>query len=153
MSCRWAELLLLACASAAASNGEAQQVHELGIQGVITSSDPLLGVAGPYGALRVSGRTRISAFAGAGASDGDLAWRAEALAHFLLSPARRRSWGAYLGGGLAAVGGPVSRGYLVLTVGAEARPGSSSGWVAELGVGGGVRVGIGYRWRRFPRGW
>jgi hypothetical protein len=149
----WAELLVAAGAALSATPGNTQQIGEIGIQAVVTSSDPAVGVVGPYGALRTSGRTRISASVGGGVSDDDFAWRAEALGHFLLSPDRRRGWGAYLAGGLAAVGGPVNRGYIVLTFGAEGRPGGPSGWVAELGVGGGVRIGVGYRWRRFPRAW
>jgi hypothetical protein len=143
----WAELLVAACAAMSATPGNTQQVGEIGIQGIVTSSGPALVVVGPYGALRASGRTRISASVGGGASDGAFAWRAEALGHFLLSPDRRRGSGAYVAGGLAAVGGPVNRGYIVLTLGAEGRPGGSSGWVAEVGIGGGVRIGVGYRWR------
>jgi hypothetical protein len=149
----WAKLLVAAAgATLSATPGEAQQFGEIGIQGVVTSSEPVLGVGGAYGAIRTSGRVRISAFLGGGASDGDFAWRAEALGHFLLSPGRRRGWGPYLAGGIAAVGGPVSRGYIVLTLGMEQRPGGPSGWVAEVGLGGGLRVGLGYRWRRLPRG-
>ncbi|HEV2085193.1 MAG TPA: hypothetical protein VGR09_08920 [Gemmatimonadales bacterium] len=149
----WTELLVAACAALSATPGNTQQIGEIGIQGIVTSSDPALVVVGPYGALRTSGRTRVSASAGGGASDGAFAWRAEALGHFLLSPDRRHGWGVYVAGGLAAVGGPVNRGYIVLTLGAEGRPGGSSGWVAEVGIGGGVRIGLGYRWRRFPRTW
>lgn len=149
----WAELLVAASAATSATPGDAQQIGEIGIQAMVTSSEPALAVGGPYGALRTSGRTRISAAVGGGASDGDFAWRAEALGHFLLSPDRRSGWGAYVAGGLAAVGGPVNRGYIVLTLGAEGRPGGASGWVAEVGVGGGIRLGLGYRWRRFPRVW
>jgi hypothetical protein len=147
----WTELLVAAGAALSATPGNTQQIGEIGIQGIVTSSDPALIVVGPYGALRTSGRTRFSASVGGGASDGAFAWRAEALGHFLLSPDRRHGWGAYVAGGLAAVGGPVNRGYIVLTLGAEGRPGGSSGWVAEVGIGGGVRIGLGYRWRRFPR--
>jgi hypothetical protein len=149
----WAELLVAACAALRATPGNTQQIGEIGIQGIATLSDPALAVVGAYGALRTSGRTRISASAGGGVLGGDFAWRAEALGHFLLSPDRRQGWGAYVAGGLAAVGGPIDRGYIVLTLGAEGRPGGSSGWVAEVGVGGGVRIGLGYRWRRFPRTW
>jgi hypothetical protein len=134
-----------------ATPADAQQTSEIGIQGIGTSSEPVLGVGGPYGALRVSGRTRISGFLGGGISDGTFAWRAEALGHFLLSPDRRDGWGPYVAGGIAAVGGPVHREYIVLTLGIEERPGGSSGWVAEMGIGGGVRLGLGYRWRRIPR--
>jgi hypothetical protein len=128
----------------------AQQGTELGAQVVATASDPALAVAAVYGAVRTSARTRLSAAAGLGASAGDLAFRGEVLGHFLLSPAKWRGPGFYFAGGLAAVDGPVDRGYLVLTVGLEDRPAAASGWGVELGVGGGVRVMLGYRWRWFP---
>ena len=145
----WAELLAVSGALAGAAPATAQQVREIGIEAIATSSDPVLAVAGAYAGIRSSGRTRFSATLGAGGSGGELAWRAEVLGHFLLSPDRRRAWGAYLAGGLAAVGGPVSRGYLVLALGMEQRPGAGSGWAAEAGVGGGVRIALAYRWRRF----
>jgi hypothetical protein len=142
----WAELATLSLAVSV--SGEAQQAREIGLQTLGTSSDPALFVIGPYGAFRAGARTRVSASIAAGVSDGDLAWRAEGLGHFLLSPERQHGWGAYFAGGVAVVGGPVDRGYIVLTLGAESRPGGSSGWVAELGVGGGLRAALGYRWRR-----
>jgi hypothetical protein len=145
MRLRWAELLVLCLVASAPAQAQAR---EIGFQAVVTSSEPALLVAGPYGALRTGGRTRVSASVAAGVSDGEFAWRAEGLGHFLLTPDRRNGWGPYFAGGLAVVGGPVARGYIVLTLGMEGRPGSSSGWVAELGVGGGVRFGVGYRWRR-----
>jgi hypothetical protein len=148
MRFRWGRVLVAAVAFPLPS--VAQQIREIGIQGVGTASDPALAVAGVYGGLRTSGRTRLSASVGAGISGSELAWRGELLAHFLLSPEERRKAGAYIAGGIAAVEGAVSRGYLVLTVGIEARPRSSSGWALEAGVGGGVRIALGYRWRRFP---
>jgi hypothetical protein len=126
----------------------AQQVREIGLQATATASDPALVLGGVYGALRTSLRTRISVAAGAGAGDGDAAWRGELLAHFLLNPDRHRGVGVYGAGGLALVGGPVDEGYLVLTLGLEARPGGRSGWFVEGGIGGGVRLAAGYRWRR-----
>jgi len=131
----------------------AQQVTEFGLMGIATASDPTLVVAGGYGAIRTSRRTRISAGLGAGVSDGRAAWRGELLAHFLLNPTRRRGVGVYGAGGIAAVGGQVDQGYLVLTLGLETRPGGRSGWFVEAGVGGGVRVAAGVRWRRWPPGW
>jgi hypothetical protein len=144
----WRELLVVAGALPTA--GAAQQIRELGIQAIGTASDPALGVAGVYGGLRTSGRTRLSASLGAGISGGDLAWRGELLAHFLLSPEERRRAGAYVAGGVALVEGAASRGYLVLTLGIEQRPRSRSGWALEMGIGGGARLGLGYRWRWFP---
>ena len=146
----WAKLGLAAWLTTSTTQGQAQGVRELGIQGVATASDPASVVAGPYAAIRISRRTRVSAFLGGGVSDDRFSWRAEALGYFLISPDRRRGWGPYLGGGIAAAGGRTDRGYMVLTLGAEGRPRGLSGWVAEVGVGGGVRLAVGYRWRWFP---
>jgi len=162
MASRWARrpaagrALAALLAAAAGSRGApvaAQQVTEFGVMGIATASDPALVVGGGYGAIRTSQRTRISAGLGAGVSDGRAAWRGELLAHFLLNPTRRRGVGIYGAGGVAAVGGPVDQGYLVLTLGLEARPGERSGWFVEAGVGGGARLAVGVRWRRWPPGW
>lgn len=153
MPLRWSDLLLPAGLLAQVGTAAAQEGRELGVQAIVTASDPAVAVAGGYGALRTSARTRMSVALGAGVSSGELAGRAELLGHFLLSPGRPRGAGFYLAGGVAAVSGPIGRGYLVLAVGLEDRPAAGSGWALELGVGGGVRVSAGYRWRwlRFPR--
>jgi len=142
----WPELVLAGTLMAVTPLA-AQQGKELGVQVVATASDPALAIAGVYGGVRTSDRTRLSAAAGAGVSSGDLAFRGEVLGHFLLSPSQRTGPGFYFAGGLAVVEGPVGRSYLVLTVGLEDRPGAVSGWGVEVGVGGGVRVLLGYRWR------
>ncbi|HUR94688.1 MAG TPA: hypothetical protein VMY76_08895 [Gemmatimonadales bacterium] len=142
-----APVLALILSIGGASEAAAQRGTEIGVLGVVTASDPALAVAGAFAALRTSRRTRVSIGAGAGMSDGDAAWRGELLAHFLLSPGRRRGVGLYGAGGVAVVGGPVEQGYVVLALGVESRPGARSGWFAEAGVGGGVRLAIGYRWR------
>jgi hypothetical protein len=145
----WASLPVVAMPLAAMSL-PAQQVTEFGVQAIGTASDPALAVAAGYAGLRVSRRFRVSAAAGLGGSGGGTAWRGELLAHFLLAPRARRGLGGYAAGGIAAVGGPVDQGYLVLTLGIEARPGGRSGWFLEAGVGGGARLAAGYRWRHFP---
>jgi hypothetical protein len=70
----------------------------------------------------------------------------------LLAPEERDKPGFYLAGGIAGVVGPVDRGYLTLTAGLESSPSSGSGWAVEAGIGGGFRVALGYRWRRFALG-
>lgn len=150
MALRWLSAVAALCAAAPAG---AQQAKELGIQATGTLSDPALGVGGVYGAWRPSARSRISAALGVGGSDGETAWRGELLVHFLLAPARKHGPGAYLAGGVAVAGGPADRGYLVLALGVEDRPGGRSGWFAEAGVGGGARLSAGYRWRFFPDWW
>jgi hypothetical protein len=152
MAWRWVRALATALALAAAPL-PAQQVTELGVQAIATASDPALAVGGGYAGLRVSRRFRLSAAAGIGGSGGRTAWRGELLTHFLLTPRARSGIGAYLTGGVAAVGGPADEGYLVLALGAESRPGARSGWFVEAGVGGGARLAAGYRWRRFPGWW
>jgi hypothetical protein len=154
MISRWARPALAPLAlgimlAGGAAPAQGQRARELGIGAVVTASDPALGAAMVYGALRTSRRMRISAAAGAGVSDGRAAWRGELLAHFLLSPQRTQGVGWYGAGGIAAVGGPVEQGYLVLTLGVEARPAGREGWFVEGGVGGGARLAAGYRWRRF----
>src|SRR4051812_7326463 len=114
MRFRWAKLLVAFWATTSTAQGSAQEVREIGIQGVAAASDPASVVAGLYGAVRASARTRLSGFIGGGTSDGDFVWRAEVLAYFLLSPDRHHGWGPYIAGGVAAVGGPAERGYIVL---------------------------------------
>jgi hypothetical protein len=152
MASRWARpgaaalaALALACG---AEQAVAQRGREVGAGIVATASDPALGVATVSGALRTSRRMRMSAAVGAGVSDGRAAWRGELLAHFLLSPGRLRGPGWYGACGVAVVGGPVEQGYLVVTLGLENRPAARAGWFVEAGVGGGVRLAAGYRWRR-----
>lgn len=147
----WRERLLLTAALTATAPLAAQQGRELGVQAIGTASDPALAVIGLYGGVRTSNRTRVSLSAGVGPSSDQLAYRGEVLGHFLLSPAKRSGAGFYFAGGVAAVGGPVERGYLVLTIGVEQHPGAGAGWVAEAGIGGGARVLLGYRWRWLPR--
>ena len=157
MGSRWASpaalVLTLAALSGRADEAVAQQARELGVTAIASASDPALAVGGVYAGLRTSQRTRVSVAAGIGASAGEAAWRGELLAHFLLSPARRRGAGLYGAGGVAVVGGPVEQGYVILTLGLEGRPGAPSGWFVEAGVGGGARLAAGFRWRRFPAGW
>jgi hypothetical protein len=147
MHFRWGELLLGVAALLGAEPAGAQVKHELGVQGIAAFSDPAVFVAGGYAAWRPSSRTRISGTGGVGMSDGSFVWRIEALGHFLLSPDEASRPGFYLTGGVAGTGGPATRGYLVAAVGLEQRPGGKEGWALEMGVGGGFRVGLGYRWK------
>ena len=158
MASRWARrpsagaaIALLLAVAAPVGRLEAQRVVEYGVVAIATASSPALVVGGGTAALRTSSRTRLSAALGAGVSDGRGAWRGELVAHFLLNPTRGAGAGAYAAGGVAAVGGPVDEGYLVLALGLEGRPGGRDGWFVEAGVGGGARLAAGWRWRRWPR--
>ena len=136
-------------AALAALPAEAQQVRELGLQAIGIASDPALAAAGVYGGWRPSRRVRLSAGAALGGADGRTAWRGELLAHFLLAPGARRGVGGYGAAGVAVTGGPVEEGYLVVTLGLEARPAAPVGWFVEAGFGGGARVAVGVRRRWF----
>jgi hypothetical protein len=151
MGFRWASLL--AAALLAPSPAAAQRILEVGAQATALAADPGALVGGLYGAARTSLRSRVSLAAEAGVSGGKATVRGEALAHFLLNPTRRRGVGLYGAGGLAVVQGPVDQAYLVVTLGAEGRPGGPSGWFVEAGVGGGARLALGFRHRWFPVWW
>ncbi len=149
MRSRWASLA--AGAALLTAPAEAQRAKEVGLQAIGTASDPALVAGGIYAALRTSRRVRLSAGAALGESAGELAGRGELLLHFLLTPGARSGTGGYAAGGIAAVTGPVDQGYLVLTLGLEAGPGSPTGWFLEAGIGGGARVAAGFRRRWFGR--
>lgn len=103
-------------------------------------------VGGPVVRLRVGHRDRVALHAGAGASEHRLAGRGEALWQFLLAPSVRHGPAPYLSGGLAGAVADRTRGWLVLALGVDWNPGERSGWFAEAGVGGGLRVVLGWRW-------
>lgn len=140
-------LLLAALAAGSLPSGAAAQVRrEVGIEGVALAADPGFAGAGVWAALRPSDRFRLGAILLGGARR-DAALRGEFVAHFLLDPDRRRGAGLYGGGGVAAESGPLGQAWIVAVLGLEGRPGGRSGWAVELGVGGGVRLSVGWRWR------
>ncbi len=124
-----------------------QVAGELGLHLTAATGRPAGVFAGPGASWRIGRRDRIAFTSGAGLSEHRAAARAEAMWHFLLAPRAERGIGAYFGGGVAGQVGRATRGWVVFTAGVESRPGAGRGWVLELGVGGGVRVSAGYRWR------
>jgi hypothetical protein len=111
---------------------------------------PELGVA-----RRPGGQGRWAFAAACGDYERTLGVRLEATAQFLLRPAERTGAGPYGGLGLAFVGSAGARGasYLTALLGVESGPGARAGWYGELGLGGGVRLSLGRRFRRFPAWW
>lgn len=106
-------------------------------------------------ARRPGGQGRFAITGAAGEYEHALGVRIEATAQFLLQPGERRGAGPYGGLGLAFVGGEGARGagYLTALLGVDAAPGARRGWYVELGLGGGVRLSAGGRFRRFPPSW
>jgi len=126
-----------------------QVTQEWGVQSTVTTGDRVTAVVGPAWGWRVGRRDRVVLDAGIGVVEGgQLAGRGEAVWHFLLSPGAQGKPALYAGGGLAAAVTDRTRGWVVVTAGVDWSPGTRSGWLAELGVGGGVRVAVGYRWRK-----
>lgn len=151
MTWRWASpaaLLLSLAGLAPPLAAQQSQAREIGVQGTVLATDPAMVLGGVYGAVRTSPRTRLAVTASAGATGGAFAWRGELLAHFLLNPRSTRRAGMYGGGGVALAGSSgASKGYVVVLLGVEGRPGARSGWFIEAGLGGGFRGAAGWRWR------
>lgn len=149
--CRVGRLVFLACLTGVLPReAAAQHGWELGVQAIGTFADFDFAGGGIWGGWRPGGGTRIGVSLMPGAIDGEFTGRGELTAQFLLNPASPRR-GLYAGGGLAGLAGAKDEGYLLLLLGYESKPGGKSGWVIEGGIGGGVRVLLGYRWRRLRR--
>ena len=143
-----AVVAVLACSSAAAAQARGPretQLHAIGI-----ASKPLFGAVGGGFAWRDVRRTRVAASLMAGVLEGGrLAARADVAWHFLLDPRKRAGSAVYGGGGLSLqAAGDGARPYLLLVLGAERNPGGGDGSFVEIGVGGGLRASVGYRWRK-----
>ena len=147
----------LALALAVPGSGAAQRLTatELGAGGLAAFARSDFAGGGLGVGRRVSSQTRVALSAAGGTLARRAAVRLEAAAHFLVTPAARTGVGLYGGTGLAfqAARRTPGAGYLVALVGIESAPGRRAGWFAELGLGGGVRVAAGWRWRRFPGWW
>ena len=106
-------------------------------------------------ARRPSGQVRGAVAGAAGARDGQAAVRLDATAQFVVTPSARTGVTLSGGLGLAYAGARHERGaaWATAQLGAEAAAGRRRGWFVELGLGGGVRVAAGWRWRRFPSWW
>jgi hypothetical protein len=110
--------------------------------------------AGAGAGVRLGPGTRVSlAAAGGWLESAGAAGRVEALVTYHLASFGRPRPSFYGGAGVGVTGDESDvAGHLVLVLGVEARPGG--GWFLETGVGGGVRVALGYRvtwWRRVRR--
>ena len=128
----------------------AQSVRESQVWAVAVASRPAFYGAGFGLAWRDSQRDRLAPALALGASgDGHFGARVDLSYQFLLDPVKRSGAAIYGGGGLTAA---VARGrvapYLLLVLGVENAPGGGRGSFLEIGVGGGVRLSAGYRWRK-----
>lgn len=141
-------VLLLALGSLART-AAAQEPRglEAGLELTSTLASPVFAGGGVSLGVRPGGDTRIVAVVMPGVQRRRLAGRAELLGHLMLSPARTHGVGFYALGGIAGQVGWRDAGWLVLGVGVERAPGLGSGWHVEAGIGGGMRIAAGWRWR------
>ncbi len=142
----WTSLIVLGAGSILPAPARAQRVMEYGPLAVATFADRDFAGAGGFVALR-SSHSRVMAGLLGGSRGGDPAARGELVAHFLLQPSTT-GLTPYAGGGIALVSGDGTDGYVVLVFGVESAPALPAGWALEVGLGGGVRVGAAWRWRR-----
>ncbi len=145
----------LAVGVAVSARAQAVSATEIGAGATVVLAHrgfwgPELGVA-----RRSGGQGRFAFTAACGDYEHALGVRLDATAQFLLRPAERRGVGPYGGLGLAFVGSDGARGasYLTALLGVDVGPGAGAGWYAELGLGGGVRLAMGRRFRRIASSW
>lgn len=124
---------------------------EAGIVGLFAAARPEVVGGGPSVAWRPGDRVRLVAAAIVGGQGGRTVGRGELSLDYLLEPARSHGVGVYGFAGIAGTTGARANGYLLLGVGAESAPGAAQGWLIEGGVGGGLRIAAGYRWRWLRR--
>ncbi len=120
---------------------------EVGPEATVTLASSGFAGAGLSIAIRPGGRSRAVLTLLPGTQDGRLAGRGELIGQLLLAPAQRRGPGFYALAGVAGQVGSRDNGLLVLGLGVESAPGARQGWHLEAGIGGGVRLAAGWRWR------
>ena len=146
----------LACGLAAARPAAAQRASapprrvELRVDALtqdrVDAVHALAGIALPIGTY-----TRVGLLAGGGAAQrsgstvGSV--RADAIARFALDPYRQSRWGVSAGGGITVRHEPGlgTRGHLALVVDAEGPARGGMAPAIQLGLGGGVRLGVALR--------
>ena len=108
-------------------------------------------------ARRPSSDSRIALALAGGVMSPDeaAAVRAQLTLQIVLNSIARSGAGVYAGVGAAFLGerGAPGRGFVALVLGVERAPGRRHGWFIETGLGGGVRVAVGWRARWFPSWW
>ena len=148
-------LLLLGLWPAGAAAQRRLTAWETGVGGIAALATADFFGAAVGVAHRPGGQVRLAAVAAPGVLEGHAALRAEATGQFVVMPWARGGVGPYVGLGVAWQGadGVPGAAYLTALLGVEAAPGRRFGWYAEAGVGGGARLAMGVRWRRFPDWW
>jgi len=146
----WSLALAAALLMAGPRTARAQGWRETQLWAVGLTSRPAVVAAGLGFAARDAGRTRLGFALAAGTAEGGrAAGRAEVAWHFLLDPGRRHGLSVYGGGGaaLTVVEHARVRPFVLVVLGIETAPTARTGLFVESGLGGGVRIAAGLRWR------
>lgn len=146
---------MLAVASVPAAAAQQLTATEVSVGALAAlSARDFWGAAAGLG-RRLDNQTRVTGLVAAGSMGGAAAARVEGTAQIIVNPSGRGGAGLYAGAGVAWQGARGMRGggYLTALLGLESAPGARRGWYAEVGLGGGVRLALGLRWRRFPPWW
>ena len=151
-------LALLALVAAAAGGVAAQALRATEIDigaAVAFARRDFLGVAMGVARRAAGSQGRVGLVVAGGTLGGRLAGRLEATVQFVVTPAARSGVTPYGAMGVAYLAARGRRGAVFMTVslGLEKAAGRRRGWFAEVGLGGGLRARLGYRWRRFPAWW
>ena len=150
----WAAAVMMAAAMAAplhAQQPSTRLVPEVRVDAIGASPATVQGAVGVE--IPAGWYVRVGVLAGAGASvdagETGPAGRLDVLARFLLDPFRQSRWGFSAGGGISLLAreGEHVRPQLLVALDLEA-PRAASGMSPsiQVGLGGGVRAGIGLRW-------
>ncbi len=142
---------LLVLLNAAMMRAQSPTGLEAGLIGVVAAADPAFAGGGASVAWRPGDRVRLVATTVIGGQGNRTTGRGEFSFNYLLEPARPHGVGVYGFAGIAGTTSAGGDGYLLLGVGVESAPGTAHGWLVECGVGGGVRLAAGYRWRWLRR--
>lgn len=150
-------LALFLCGDASAQSQEARVTGalqpEFRVDWFGAAPSSVQGAAG--GVLALTNYVRLSAVGGAGpALDGTgAALRGDVIVRFTLDPFRQSRWGVALGGGVSVRHDPGrgTRPLLALTM--DVDPPGSGAWQpsVQVGLGGGIRAGVGLRRTRTMR--
>lgn len=134
---------------------QALSAREVGVGAVATWARRDFYGAGLELGVRPANNGRVAISAAAGDVRGHAGMRLEATAQFLVLPTSRTGVSPYGALGIAYVGSRTYRGtgVLVVFLGCEAAAGRRRGWFGEVGLGDGLRLRVGMRWRRFPGWW
>jgi hypothetical protein len=135
-------VLLLGLVLASASSQSVRP--SVGGGAMVVASNPIFLGGGPFLSLPLDRQLRLRTQAMLGTQGRSTAARAELALEAVLDPGAR-GWTGFGVLGVAATSGRAGVGSILVAVGAEWRPAARTGWRLEAGVGGGVRLAVGFR--------